>query len=197
MAVGLFDNIISQGVRKGHIPAQTEQSKKWYRDIAFGTKRVNENKLIQSDKERMTNQPKIGSMYLFRYDPKHKKTLPYYDTCPLIFPIEKAEGGFYGVNLHYITPRLRAKFMDALYETANNQKFDETTKLKLSYQILKSISKMKYYKPCLKRYLLDHTKSQFMYIYPAEWDIALMLPTARWEKRTGNRVYADSEKMIG
>ena len=49
---------------------------------------------------------------------KHKETLPFYDSFPLVIIIGKAKGGFLGMNLHYLPPTLRAKFLDALMENA-------------------------------------------------------------------------------
>lgn len=192
----VFDELITKGVRSGKIPARTQEARDWYRLAARGKAKVSENKLLRESKDRMTSSPKIGSMYLFMYDPKHKDTLPYYDRLPLIFPIDHAKGGFYGINFHYLPLVLRAKLMDALYDIANNNKYDETTKLKISYRVLKNLAKAKYFKPCIKHYLIDHTRSQFMYVYPSEWDIAIFLPLARFEKRTANRVHADSRRII-
>lgn len=189
-----FDNYIAQGVRKGQIPARTQEARDWYRNLGREQKNVNENKVISSDKNRLTNLPTVGSMYLFRYEAKHADKLPYWDKNPLIFPFATAKGGFFGLNLHYISPRERAKFMDALYETRNNNRFDESTKLKISYDILKGVSKLKPYKPCLKRYLFKQKRSQFFKIHPTEWDMAIMLPLANWQKKTGNYVYGQSHK---
>lgn len=190
-----FDNYIVQGVRKGQIPARTQQARDWYRNLGRETKRVNEGKLLSSDKDRLTNLPTVGSMYLFRYEAKHADTLPYWDKMPLIFPFRATKNGFYGINLHYISPRERAKFMDALYEIRNNDRFDDSTKLKISYDVLRSTSKLKPYKPCIKRYLHKQKKSQFFLIHPTEWDIAIMLPLQKFEKKTANHVYAQSQKQ--
>ena len=57
-------------------------------------------------------------MNMFFYDPKHKDTLPYYDRFPLSVIIGPAKGGFYGLNLHYLPPVLRAKMLDALMDIA-------------------------------------------------------------------------------
>jgi hypothetical protein len=35
-----------------------------------------------------------------------------------------------------------------------------------------------------------------MYVYPSEWDIALFLPTERFEKATTSQVWADSKKKV-
>ena len=196
MSKQIFDDIVTKGMRSGQVPARTKEAREWYRQTTKASvKRVNEKKLM-SDTKRAVMTPKVGSMYLFSYDAKFKDTLPYWDRLPLIFPFKVVKGGFYGINLHYLTPRLRARLMDGLYDLANNGRFDETTKLRMNYQLLNSISKLRYFKPCIKHYLNTQVRSNFMYIYPSERDIAIFLPLARFQKRGANRVYADSEKAI-
>ena len=46
----------------------------------------------------------LGKMFFYKYDPKWAKKLPYWDMYPLVFPFEKAPGGYYGFNLQYIPP---------------------------------------------------------------------------------------------
>ena len=137
----------------------------------------------------------MGNMYLFAYDPKHKDTLPYYDRFPLIFPINKAKGGFLGINMHYLPPILRAKLMDELYKVLNNRNMDETTKLVASYKVLNSATKFKEFAPCIKHYLNAHVRTKPAYINPAEWDIALFLPTQKFVGANATQVYADSRKI--
>jgi len=129
-------------------------------------------------------------------DPKMKKELPYYDRFPLVFPIEKAPNGFLGINMHYLPYILRAKLMDALYQLSTNDKFDATTRLDLSYQILKGASRFKPFKPTVKRYLTSHIRSRFLYIQPNEWDIALFLPVERFQKASKQQVFKDSKDAI-
>jgi hypothetical protein len=138
----------------------------------------------------------IGKMYFFNYDPKLKDTLPYYDTYPLVFPIAHYGDSFLGINLHYLPPKLRMMLMNALLKTLNNKKYDKTTKLIVSYQILNSAAQYKYFKPCLKKYLFSHVKSPFLYIAPDEWDIVCMLPTDRFVGAQRTTVYKDSQSMV-
>jgi hypothetical protein len=193
----VFDTIITQGVRAGQIPARTQGARDWFRETAAKMSTVNERQMMRGDVSRLTNTPIIGSMYMFYYDPKHKDTLPYYDRFPLIFPYKKVPGGFYGLNLHYLPLQLRARLMDGLYDYANNTRYDESTKIKLNYQLLNSISDLKFFKPCVKHYLNDHRRSKFMYVYPSEWDVALFLPTERFVKKSKTQVWNDSKRMLG
>ena len=193
----IFDTIITQGVRSGQIPARTQGARDWFRETAGAMRNVNERTLMKGDQARLTSTPIIGSMYMFNYDPKWKDELPYYDRFPLIFPFRKVPGGFYGLNLHYLPPQLRAKLMDGLYDYANNTRYDESTKIKLNYQLLTSIAKMRFFSPCVKQYLNEHVRSRFMYVYPSEWDIALFLPTERFTKQSKTQVWNDSKRMLG
>ena len=197
MAV-LFDEILTKGVRQGKVPAQTAKARDWYRNAAKTYGSVKDNQFFgkSSDKDRMSSRPMIGGMYMYEYMAKGRKTLPYYDRMPLIFPFKMVKGGFYGLNMHYLPLPLRAKLMDALYETTNNSKYDETTKLKINYQILSKASKFEPFKPCVKRYLTSQVQSRFMYVYPSEWDIALFLPTERFTGATKSQVWAQSKKKI-
>lgn len=200
----LFDDILLKGIRTGQAPGRTAQAREWYRAQAKAITRTQRNrsqgdkliKELKSDKERRQDSRfMMGNMYLFAYDPKHKDTLPYYDRFPLIFPINKAKGGFLGINMHYLPPILRAKLMDELYKVLNNRNMDETTKLVASYKVLNSATKFKEFAPCIKHYLNAHVRTKPAYINPAEWDIALFLPTQKFVGANATQVYADSRKI--
>lgn len=205
---GIFDEIITKGVRTGQIPSRTQQARDWFRSTSQKhnvkmtpegkkvTTRINEKRLVNSDPGRLRVQAKPGHMYMYLYDPKTKDDLPYYDRFPLIFPFRVQSDRFWGINLHYLPLPLRAKLMDALYDVANNERYDETTKLRISYQVLTSASKFKYFKPCIKQYLFSHMQSKFVYIYPSEWDIALFLPLERFEKASKQQVWTQTKKQV-
>ena len=99
-------------------------------------------------------------MYNFQYDPKTKKQLPYYDRFPLCIPVQPAKGGFHGMNLHYIAPNLRAQFLDGLLDITNNDKFDRSTKFRLTYQLMQGARRYRFFKPCFKHYLSKNIKSK-------------------------------------
>lgn len=195
MPAYIFDSILTQGVRAGQIPARTADARNWFRDKAASTN-VAPSTLIKRNRAKIVGRTAVGSMYMFQYDPKLKQKLPYYDRFPLIFMIEDYSDGFLGINMHYLPPQLRARLMDALYDTVNNQRYDESTKLRVSYNLLKSVAKYKMFKPTVKRYLTQQVRSRFILIDPVEWDIALFLPTQRFSKASADKVWSDSRKMI-
>ena len=101
-----------------------------------------------------------------------------------------------GINFHYLPPMMRGQLMDALYTVSTNRTFDETTRLRVSYELLQSAAKFRFFKPALKQYLNKQMQSRFVFINPTEWDVALFLPLARFEKANKQKVYADSRKQI-
>jgi hypothetical protein len=62
--------------------------------------------------------------------------------------------------------------------------------------MLKSISNTDAFRPCLKRYLLQNIKSQFLRIDANEWDIAIFLPVESFIGATKQKVFSDSKKSI-
>jgi hypothetical protein len=196
MAARLFDEILAKGIRSGQLPSRSSTAREWFRDKAKSLGKVTETRILRDDTDRLKNRVTVGKMYFFMYDAKHKDTLPYYDKFPLIFPVDKTPNGFYGINTHYLPLPLRAQLMDALYDITNNNRYDESTKLKMSYSVLKGAEKFKLFKPTFKRYLTSQVRSRFVQIEPAEWDIALFLQAEQFVGASKTKVWADSRKII-
>jgi hypothetical protein len=195
MSQNLFNRISAEALRAGITP-RTDQSREWFRKRAQSMRRINREGLMRAESLQLSKTSVVGNMYMFFYDPKHKDTLPYYDQFPLIFVIGDAKGGFMGLNLHYLPPILRAKLLDGLIDLKNNDKYNETTRLKLSYELLNGSSKFKEFKPTIKHYLTAHVKSRLALVPPSEWEIATFLPMAQWKGASSNQVYKQSRKMI-
>ena len=60
----------------------------------------------------------------------------------------------------------------------------------------KSASKLKWAKPCLKRYLVSHIKGEALEVTPDHWDTVAMLPLARFQKQSITEVYKQSRKKV-
>jgi hypothetical protein len=201
MATFIFDKMLNDAAKAGIVVKNTKKSMDWFRAkaLSVNTASVRPSKFTsQYDRVQATWMP--GNMYMMCYDPKGKDTLPYYDNFPLILPYKRVPGGFYGLNLHYLPPTFRAKLMDALWtDRLNNQRFDDSTKMKLgaqAYRILNTGARYRWFKPCVKHYLNDHLRSPFIYIHPQEWQAALFLPSEQFRKATKEKVWYDSRKKI-
>ena len=141
--------------------------------------------LIRDGKRK--GKPHAGKLNMFFYDPKYKETLPYYDTFPLVLPIEKYSNGFLGLNLHYLPIPLRIRLLDRLAG------FSEGNEINADYNGLKNISLVK---PTLHKYLYGQTKSQFRRIDADEFVVAALLPVQRFKKASASTVWSDTRSMI-
>lgn len=198
MATKHFESIFKSGRIKGFKAGET-MVRDFFRDKAMSTKLGKSPGRIMESRGALANavtKPTPGKMMMYQYDAKHKDTLPYWDQFPVIFPIALYGDGWLGINLHYLPPVHRIRLMDALYETVNNTKYDESTKLRVSYQILNSASKFTYFKPTIKRYLATHVKSQLIEIPIDEWDYVAFLPIARFVGASQRQVWDQSIKQI-
>ena len=189
----LIERIKQQLAKSGAEP-RTTAARDWLRSKIKDLKPTRQ--ALLNDKERLKTNTIIGRMYFYYYDPKLKDELPYYDRFPLVIPIERYQDGFLGLNLHYISPRQRIELLDALSDFATNSKYDETTRLRLSWAKLKTIGKAFKAKPCVKRYLFKHVDSRFLEITADEWDIAALLPFQNFQGATANKVYNDSRNKF-
>ena len=167
------------------------KSTQWFRDKIkeFGTPKSAD--LIRDGKR--TSTPTFGLLNMFVYDPKLKDKLPYYDTFPLVLPIEKYSNGFLGINMHYLSMPMRMRLLDRFVDYSNNDKFDKSTKLNVDYSRLKKIDLIK---PCLKRYLAGNVKTQFRKVEADEFIVATLLPVQRFKKQSDSHVFAKSRGMV-
>jgi len=192
-----FQKLLMEAERDGIVLDNSAESLAWLKQkyVGLSPRDVLPKEFIK-DIDRYRRVPLIGRLYMFLYKPKYKDELPYYDRFPLVFPIRRVAGGFYGLNIHYLAPRYRALLMDSLYNTISNTKFDETTRLKITYDILNSASKYRWFRPCVKHYLTPHLSSQLLYIDPKEWNLALFVPSEQFRGANKRDVWQDSKEMF-
>ena len=167
------------------------RSTAWYKEKIKEFGKPSAQQLVRDGKRN--NKPFYGRLNMFFYDPKFKKTLPYYDVFPLVLPLETYDDGFLGINLHYLPIPLRISLLDKLVDYSNNTEFDESTKLMVDYKKLKRINLIK---PTIHKYLSGQTKSQFRRIDADEFTIATLLPVQRFKKVSDKEVWRESRSMI-
>ena len=154
----------------------------WYKKkVAELSNKITAARLMRSG--RLYNTPKTGALNFFRYDPKLKGVLPYYDIFPLVLPIQSAPGGFLVVNFHYLPVPLRMK----LFETLDKKNFTG------SYKALKNIKEIK---PTIKHYLRSQLKSGFLRLDEDDFAPAIFMPVQSFKKASVGKVWSDSRRMI-
>ena len=169
--MSIFDEI-SKLRKSGKEPYQ------WYRNRIKELGTPSQAQLIRDGK--ITGRVNFGALNMFIYDPKLKNKLPYYDTFPLVLPIERYRDGFLGINFHYLPYALRAQLLSRLDPNSN-------------YSALKNVRLVK---PTLKRYLNSNVRSRFRKLEEEDFMTAIMLPVQRFRKSSASKVWSDSRKVI-
>lgn len=171
----LFDKV-SKDLRSAGIKPRTSEARSWLmskiQNLRMPTNRSN----LLNDARRISPRAFVGRMYFYNYDPKFKDVLPVWDKFPLVIPMEMYDDGFLALNLHYLDPYSRLALLDRLHDFINNDKYDDTTRFRLSYGLLSKSRRYSMIEPCIKRYLFTHIMSSLIYVEPDNWETAIFLP---------------------
>tara|TARA_B100000214_G_C23641622_1_gene478719 strand:+ start:69 stop:599 length:531 start_codon:yes stop_codon:yes gene_type:complete len=172
MANSILDPLVDKagGIRK---------TAAWYRNaVASIADRATAGRLMRSGK--LNGRPSIGRLNMYFYDPKYKKTLPYYDRFPLVLPLERIPGGFSGINFHYLRPVARFSLLERLQRfSTRGREISRQNRFDVSYDRVKGIPLAK---RAIKKYLWSHVRSSFLRIEYDEAALAVYLPVARFVK---------------
>jgi len=139
--MSLFDTLQAQAFRAGVSP-RTKESQRWFQRNVKKLGDINNRSLLKDEALVTTTKPRIGDMMMYFYDPKYKAELPYYDRFPLTIMVEPAPGGFYGLNLHYLSPGVRARFLDELMALAPKNMTDTSRLHRLRYDLLQGVKEV-------------------------------------------------------
>ena len=195
---------LRDAIKVGDVPAKERMAVTWFRSIVQSARatlaRETVSQYIKIDAAQrgtLTGRLIPGRLYFFMYNPKHKNTLPYYDTFPLVLPIQRFSDGFLGINFHYLYMKDRAILFDEIKIFANDRTLGPMTKIKIKYDMMRGFTRFKRAKPCLKRYLTTYMKSQFIPVGTDEWATALFLPVEQFRKRNKQAVWSESKEIYG
>ena len=155
------------------------------------TENKEENKDLLSSGTNKAVIFEVGKMYLFHYDPKGRRTLPYYDTFPLIFVTGIHKGGFTGINLHYLPLEPRLILLSNLTQKSVFRD-GQLDRLNIKYENLKGVQEFAFFEPCFKRYLNSNIRSEIKLIPPEDWGFAASLPIESFMKKPKQYVWRES-----
>jgi len=132
-----------------------------------------------------------GSMLFFGYDPKTKKELPFWDAFPLIIVLKKRGGSLLGLNLHYLEPMLRAKFLNALLRVVDDPDYirNPNAKFQITYAMLKSASNMRVFRACIKRYMISCINTKVNQVPSNEWKYTVFMPLEKFKGASRDEVW--------
>lgn len=195
MPSSTFTKIHNKAAAAG-ITQRTEKSRAWFIKSLKNIRNISRTNLLNDSLLITQKKPLIGRMFMFFYDPKTKEKMPYYDEFPLIIMVGPAKDGFYGLNLHYLSPKVRAVFFDRLMEHMTNKSYDVTTRFRLTYNMLSSVRTLRLFEPCFKHYLFSQVSSKTVEVPASEWEIALFMPTDSFIGSDRQAVWTETRKFL-
>jgi len=207
-SVNIFETLRARVEESGGLLPQERRAILWFQNYSSELQSwqaehrgetFNEVSSSKFDKRLVSPRAAImGCLYFFLYIPLHADKLPHYDRFPLVVVLEKDETGFLGLNLHYLPYRLRAMFFDMLHNERLLHSSDPFhTRLRVTYNLLKNVTKYKAFKPCVKRYRYNSMRTALLQVGETEWDIALFLPVEQFVKATRLVVWNESRSGLG
>jgi hypothetical protein len=182
-----------------NISPRSAASREWFLDKIknISERDFDQNTLMKQPPLVSSGNPLSGKMYMFWYNPKGKKTLPYYDAFPLIILLDVGRDHMTGLNLHYLPIRLRQNLFYGMLNKVSSTQFNSRTYMKITYDYLKSSSDLGAFRPCFKRYLTKQIKGRIVNVPAQEWEVAVHLPTSSFRKKDSGYIYRESRKQIG
>lgn len=172
---------IFSGLKRDTIRRNSQRSVKWM---------INKIQSASSNKDLVRSVPKLGGMYLYVYDAKFKNRLEFWDAAPLVVPVQFEAKGFSGINFHYLPIDQRLFLFKLLAGLRSNT---SRRYIRISYKTLVALS-TSIWKFAYKRYLFSHVKSRLLVIDRSEWEEALALPVANFQKKTQSFVHKEFSK---
>lgn len=167
---------------------RSRQSLEWYANKIGDEIQGEINPLETYETQRKGVLRFPGQLITFKYDPKTKRKLPFYDTFPLVLTLDVYGDGFLGLNFHYLKPRDRAILMGALYKYQMIKDFQPV--IRVRYDQMLAAETLRYFRPCIRRYLYKKMSPNMAIIGPHLWDQALFLPTDKFMSTKNKEPYA-------
>lgn len=177
----------------------TARSVDWFR------KKINElggnspsakYELLKTTKEKQVTRVLPGTMYIFKYMPKHAETLEFYDMWPCTLMFGLTNTGMIGINFHYLPIQIRAKLFDKLWQIAMVYRNNQQQCKRLTWKFLSNVSKFPEVRPAVKQYLYSHLQSKLIKVDIDDWKTAVLLPVESFAKKSAAFVARDSGQKI-
>ena len=126
----------------------------------------------EQDRNELRRYVVEGHLYMFEYKAK-MRWLPYYDRNPLVYVIKSNRDEFWGLNLHYMSPKKRLIGTQKLIK-----------------------GKIDLPKKCLHKYIHNHVEGLYLDLALAEWDTAILLPTEDFVKNMNGRIFPIDKQIV-
>lgn len=140
-------------------------------------KTVESRAVNEAKSTRARFQP--GKIYVFKYDPKYKGELPWFDKNPVVLAIEQVNNNDLGINLNLLPVPFKEKLLDELFTKMRIGSVKKETNvlkekpLRITYEGIKVYLEKHGYDFALRQYIPSRKKDQAVVSYSKWPEIAL------------------------
>lgn len=170
----------------------SEESINWFRARVIKDIKVKQTALldnsIYSRKSGTENKQLVGKLYFYEYEAKDPgdPDLNIYDQYPLCFFFSSSRSNdgktlLHGLNLHYLAPKERMILLLELLTLRSSKVTRPQMRLKLSWDMIKAVSKHALYEKAVHTYRVDRLQSRLVEIPANDWSIVVFLQLQRWQ----------------
>ena len=156
-----------------------KKSMKWYRSAVkeessgYDKNFDNYEKDAEQTKNELRKFTVEKHLYMFEYKAK-MRWLPYYDKFPLVYVLKSSKDEFWGLNLHYLSPKKRMIATKKLLE-----------------------GRIDVPKACFHKYLHAHVENGiYIDLATVEWDSAILLPTEDFVRNINGNMFPIEKKVV-
>ena len=189
--------VIGQFTRSGK-DLQSEQATRWLaKNLSkIQTQMRSEHYNKTKPSVRGTGSIMEGEMLFFGYNPRMKDELPFWDAFPLMILLHKRGNNILGLNLHYLSPTVRAAFLNNMLKNVTNSNYvhNPPSYFNATYPWLKAAAKLKPFRAAIKMYYLSNIVSKVNVIPSNEWQITTFMPLDKFKKASREDVWKWANK---
>jgi hypothetical protein len=160
-------------------------------------------KALTKDKTlKFASRPLPGQMLFFKYEPVDEgflnKVNTYYDVFPLILLTDVTRHGFEGINLHYLDTEKRKFLFESITDSYPILKSTDqiSNRVSVDYRSLKSRRRMRFFKPCYRKYRWEGMKRRPILVPFPYWKPFVEADTGFFIGKRKPSVYRDSNTKI-
>lgn len=141
----------------------------------------------------------FGKIHLFRYDPKYKDELAYYDRRPLVLCLGPNEyGNDLGVNLHFLPKRVRWRFLDAVHDRyksdmaraiGTSKNALEEAEVRIAYNLVEDILVSTRSKAAIRSYIPSRRTDTTVVSFRS-WEVAAVVEEYKFVGASASKILA-------
>ena len=155
------------------VKAEASRYKKNFSKYIKDEKKDSAGATKEQDLNQLRKYTVAGKLFMFEYKAK-MRWLPYYDRFPLVYVLKSNRNEFWGVNLHYLSPKKRILATKKLLQ-----------------------GRVDFPKACFHKYLHAHVNDGlYIDLASVEWDTAILIPTEDFVKDLNGIVFPVDKQLV-